>query len=261
MFARKSLGQNFLVDANALSRIEFFLRKNVPKKSIIVEIGPGKAALSNILLKLSPGRLLLIEKDVRLKGLLNEIAGSNKNVEVYIEDMRDFNWENLSNFYLCANIPYYVTGDVIELLIKLGNRFKMAFLMLQKEVADKLLSSVGSKKYSYLTVYARAFLEMRKLMDVSKNSFSPRPNVDSVFMSFRPKADIMPGRQYASRFLRNAFFARRKSLWNNLARVYNKELVSEMFAYFGFDKRIRPQAVDVGAYIRIAVFFQQREAI
>ncbi len=252
MRPKKSLGQNFLKDKNIIRRISHLLSESVPKESFLIEIGPGKGALTRELLKLNPKRLLLIEKDRELLPFLQDVLNDNR-MELVIRDVRRFDWETLHNFYLIANIPYYITGDIIEIMARNVKDLKCAFLMIQRELLDKIKAKAGAKRYSYFSVICSMFFDVSEELSVGRNSFYPAPKVDSAFVKFTPH-NLQFVYDDASRILRSAFMARRKSLWNNLTKVYNNQLIEQCFDVFEIDKKARPQDIPVSLYEKMIGF-------
>ncbi len=215
---KKSLGQCFLRDRKALTLIGSYLRERVDKGSSIVEIGPGQGALTRMLLELRPRRLILVERDSRLIGPLKE-RFPLPSVEVIKADFRRLDMD-LEDFYLVGNIPYYITGDVLEIML-LNPGIKAGFFMLQRELFDKLTSFPGKKKYSYLSVVMQVFFDIEKALSLPARAFYPVPKVSSVFVGLLPVKNLINvDKQRRQRFLsivRQAFINRRKKLKKNLS--------------------------------------------
>ncbi len=222
---KRSLGQCFLRDKRALALIANYLRKRVDEGASIIEIGPGQGVLTRILLELSPKRLVLVERDSRLIGPLRK-QFSLPNVEVIEADFRCLDMD-LEGFYLVGNIPYYITGDVLEIML-LNPGVKAGFFMFQRELFDKLTSLPGSKKYSYLSVVLQVFFDIEKALSLPARAFYPVPKVSSIFAGLLPIKNLIDvDKQKRQRFLsivRQAFVNRRKKLKKNLS--------PELLSYF-----------------------------
>ena len=186
--AKKSLGQNFLIDKNIINKITDIV--NIESKSIL-EIGPGTGNLTRSLIKKKPKKFYVIEKDKRLilqlkKEFQNQIILINEDVL------------NIDENYLCkeklivfGNLPYNISTEILcKWILNLNNRkfwFENLILMFQKEVADRILSEYNSTKYGRLSILANWKLNIKKIIDVKPNCFSPKPKIDSSLLYFSPK--------------------------------------------------------------------------
>lgn len=231
--AKKSLGQNFLVDENVSRRI---VESVSPGQSdIVIEIGPGKGALTHALLKRS-GLVVAIELDARLiEHLKNQIQLPN--FALIEADALSVNWADIVNdsairwkaLYpnaettprarVVANLPYYVATPIVEKLLRLRDRFSDLTLMLQEEVVDRMVSEPGGKDYGYLSLFVQYHATTDKLFRVPPMAFSPVPKVYSamIHLTMRDRAAVEvadEGRFFA--LIRAAFAQRRKTILNNL---------------------------------------------
>jgi len=185
--AKKSLGQNFLQDESILNQISDSIITT--EKDLIIEIGPGKGALTKHLMT-KPSFLLCYEIDERMKPILNKLE-NNKTKIIYNdflktnieEDIKDINYNNI---YIIANIPYYITTPIIKHVINLKN-LKSMTLLVQKEVAKRFSAKPNTKDYGSLTVFLNYYFNINYLFDVKKTCFSPIPNVDSAVINFTKK--------------------------------------------------------------------------
>ena len=186
--AKKSLGQNFLIDQNILKKIVSLIK--IEDKSIL-EIGPGTGNLTSYILKNNPKKLLVVEKD---KSLANHLKKKFKSEIIIInDDILKINEKKLNNEKLIVfgNLPYNISTEILaKWIINLDNKnfwFDCLILMFQKEVADRILSKFNSSKYGRLTILANWKLEISKICDINPRSFFPKPKVDSTLLYFKPK--------------------------------------------------------------------------
>ena len=239
MRAKKSLGQNFLIDDNVLSRIVSCV---APKPGdAILEVGPGRGALTK-LLAASGAKFLAIEWDRDLLPLLAaEFAGS-PNVEIGHGDILRVDLEQLltsrsagQKWKVAANLPYNISSQVLFRFLECSSLFERLVLMLQKEVGDRLVAPAGCKDYGALTVLLRLHFDIRREFLVKPGSFRPVPKVDSAVLSFtpleRPRVEV-GDEDFFRRLVKGAFNQRRKTLLNSLRS-----------AGFGEDNESLPEAL------------------
>lgn len=221
MFAKKSLGQNWLKSPAALGAI--VAAGNIQANDIILEIGPGQGALTTDLLK-KAGKVVAIEKDRRLIEFLKEKFATEikeGKFDLIEADILDFNLAPL-NFYdvsykLIANIPYYITGQIIRKFLEAENQPKLMVLMLQKEVAKRIVAKDG--KESILSISVKAYGEPKYIKTVPRGAFAPAPNVDSAILlidniSKKNFINIDENKFFA--ILKAGFGQKRKKLLSNL---------------------------------------------
>ena len=186
--AKKSLGQNFLIDENILKKIVSFIKIN--NKSVL-EVGPGTGNLTSYILKKNPKKLLVVEKDKYLAKLLKEKFEDK--IILFNDDILKINEKKLydEKLIVFGNLPYNISTEILaKWIINLDNKnfwFDSLILMFQKEVADRILSKFNSSKYGRLTILANWKLDISKICDVKPNCFSPKPKVDSSLLFLKPK--------------------------------------------------------------------------
>ena len=186
--AKKSLGQNFLVDSNIINKILDIV--NIKNKHIL-EIGPGTGNLTSKILDKVPKSLTVIEKDKRLSNLLKKKFGSG--IIIYNKDVLNINEKELKKDKLIVfgNLPYNISTEILcKWIINLDNNdfwFDYLVLMFQKEVANRIISKFNTKNYGRLSILANWKLDVKKAFDVKPSSFSPRPKVEStvLFLSLK----------------------------------------------------------------------------
>lgn len=228
--ARKSLGQNFLVDKTALVRIA--MAPDIQKGDRLIEIGPGTGLLTKELLRTDLEQLIAYEVDDRAIDLLNtEIADSR--FELRHQDILEANLSSYTDVRIVGNIPYYITSPILFKLIDARKHIRDAHLLMQLEVAERLAASPRSKAYGIPTVLTNFFGEVRFLFKVKASSFRPAPKVDSALVQIdftkgyfvREKLPPPSGFNEESfrKLIRSAFAMRRKTLRNNLKAFTSEE--------------------------------------
>ncbi len=231
--AKKSLGQNFLSDAQVARRIVESVSPHAT--DIILEIGPGTGALTMLLLERS-GYVVAIEIDRRLiDELRHELSA--KNLLIVEADALAIDWNDLikeainswrelrgsqsaePRVRIVANLPYYISTPIIERLMSLRGRLFDLTLMLQDEVVDRITSKPGTREYGYLSVLVQFHAEATKLFEVSPSAFKPAPKVQSailhLIMRERPVVEVSDERKFFA-LVGAAFAQRRKTILNNL---------------------------------------------
>jgi len=221
--AKKSLGQNFLIDDNVLSRIVACVAPT--PEDAILEVGPGRGALTK-LLAASGAQFLAVEWDRDLLPILNaEFAGA-PNVEIGHGDILRVDLRQLLSsrnagrkWKVAANLPYNISSQVLFRFLEVSDLFERLVLMLQKEVGDRLVAPPGCKDYGALTVLLRLHFDIRREFPVKPGSFRPVPKVDSVVLRFTPlpaPRDEVGDEDFFRRLVKGAFNQRRKTLLNSL---------------------------------------------
>ena len=250
--AKKSLGQNFLIDQNIISKIIDLV--DIKNKNIL-EIGPGTGRLTLEILKKEPKKIILIEKDDKLVDLLKNKL--NKNIEFINKDVLKIDENNLNNQILTVfgNLPYNISTEILSKWILNLNPKKVWFsclvLMFQKEVADRIISKFNTKDYGRLTILANWRLNIKKIMDIKPNSFKPKPKVESTVLFFEPKKNFtkFKNAKNLEKITRVFFMHRRKMIkkpFNQLFRD-NENIASEL----GIDLNLRPQNLDFDTYYEL----------
>jgi 16S rRNA (adenine1518-N6/adenine1519-N6)-dimethyltransferase len=253
---KKSLGQNFLVDRNIAQKI---VREFDPKPGeLVVEIGPGQGALTGMLVE-SGCRLVAVELDPRMVELLVEQHGTA--LEIIQQDVLRVDFGALARergadrLRVIGNIPYYITSPILFHLIEQRAVISDASLMMQREVADRLVAKTRSKDYGILAVMTQTYSEPRLVVNVGPKCFFPPPRVNSAVVSFRFRdAEGISGieRQHQT-IVRAAFNQRRKTLRNALASVIaDGEQRDRVFAGAGIGATQRAEELTPDDFIRLA---------
>jgi len=246
--AKRSLGQNFLVDPNLQRGIVEALEP-APTDEVL-EIGPGQGALTNHLAG-RVARLVLVELDNELAAALHTQYAEHSGVDVVHADILSVSLDDLftdvGRIKVIGNIPYNITTPILFSLLEHRPLPERIVLMVQKEVADRILAPAGSKAYGALSVGVRLVARVERVLNVGRNAFRPRPDVDSTVIRLRPRADRPdPAVEAAVRTLtREAFSRRRKQLQTTLRDAFgmNAVEVDDLSRRTGLDLRRRPETL------------------
>lgn len=229
MKAKKSLGQNFLVDNDVIKKI--VNEVDAKENDLIIEIGPGRGALTRMLKK-KGCNIICYELDTDLKNVLSSLECDKLKV-IYKDflvsnindDIKNITYDNL---YLVGNLPYYITTPIIEHVIESNLNFKKFTIMVQKEVADRFLAKEKTKEYGYITLVLKYYFDMYKVCDVSRFAFNPVPKVESSVVSFLTKETLGLDTKKYFKFLKNMFRFKRKNIRNNINGIYDIEKVNNI---------------------------------
>ena len=223
---KKRLGQNFLVDDKILE--EIIALYDLKKDEVVVEIGAGLGALTT---RLAPRvrKVLAIEIDKALVGLLKDEIVKDKNVEVITQDVLLFDFPGIAKLYggklkVLGNIPYSISAPLLFKLLEYKNSLSMAILMFQNEVADRIVANPGTKDYGVLSVFSQISAAVSKELLISRCSFYPQPKVDSAVVRFVFSESLIMGikdEQIFKSVVRASFAQRRKTLKNTLKNTLN----------------------------------------
>lgn len=223
---RQKLGQHFLIKGSVLERIA---AAACPEpEELVIEIGPGRGALTERLLRRA-ARVVAIELDPYLVAHLRTKFGGDGRLEVVEGDVLSTDLCQWGRAPIAGNLPYYITSPILGKAVRQGPDCAppRAVFLIQKEVAERLVAPPGTHAYGYLTVATALFADTRLLFEVKPSAFQPPPQVDSAVVLLQPhERDWGIGNREAFlRFVGQCFRHKRKTLRNNLAEVYGKELV------------------------------------
>ena len=256
--AKKSLGQNFLIDENVLNKIVSLIK--IENKSIL-EIGPGTGNLTSYILKNNPKKLIVIEKDKELIIFLKKKF--EEKIEIINEDILKINEKNLDKEKLIVfgNLPYNISTEILtKWILNLKNKifwFDSLILMFQKEVADRIISNFNSSKYGRLSVLANWKLDVEKVFDISPNCFYPKPKVESSLLFFRPKKIFyqFENPRNLEKVTRVFFNQRRKKLKKpfNLLFKDNTNILNNL----KIDLNLRPQNLNHDIYYKLTKEYEK----
>ncbi len=247
VFAKRSLGQNFLFDVNMARRIASTLG---PGEGPVLEIGPGRGALTQHLLALGARPLLALEKD---RDLARELKTRLPEVQVVLGDGLTFAWEGLAalpGLRLIGNLPYNVASPMLWEIVHRARGWSRAVFMVQYEVGRRIAATPGGKEYGALSVWLQAFARPRLLFRVPPQVFRPQPKIDSAVLEFVPRpAEELPKHPHAlSRCLAACFQKRRKQLKSIFKSTWNRDL-EEGLGERGIRPEARPEDLSVGDFM------------
>ncbi len=256
--AKKSLGQNFLIDKNIINKITQII--DIENQNVL-EIGPGTGNLTESILNKKPKKFYAIEKDKELAFKLMEKFKDQ--VNIINEDVLDID-ENLlckEKLLVFGNLPYNISTEILSkwiLNLKDDNVwFNSLILMFQKEVADRIVSQYNSSKYGRLTILANWKLNIRKIIDIKPNSFYPKPKVDSSLLFFSPKKNFLKldNPLNLEKITRIFFNQRRKMIKKPFYQIFSKN--SDIDSKFNIDLNLRPQNLDFEIYYKLAKEYEK----
>ncbi len=253
---KKSYGQNFLNDENIIKSI--VEKTKVLPNSLIIEVGPGSGSLTRELAKAGKN-VLCYEIDTRLEEVLDENLISFNNVDIIYDDFlnRDINADikkySYDNIYFIANIPYYITTPIIEKLIETKINFKAITVMIQKEVAERFSAKPKTKDYGSITVFLNYYYDIEKLLLVSRNSFIPKPNVDSTVIALREKEEKLRviNEELFFRLIRDSFKFKRKNIRNNL-KNYDLKIIEDVLNKYHYSLTSRAEELPLEVFVDLA---------
>ncbi len=250
---KKSLGQNFLIDSNIIEKIVNSF--NIEKNSLIIEVGPGRGALTKELIKYD-SKVICFEIDESLKNILDEISSDNLEI-VYKDFLKIDLKEYLSKYkynklYFIANIPYYITSLIINKVIKETNVDEM-IIMIQKEVGNRFMASPNTKDYSSISVFLQYNFNIEKVTDVSKNSFIPVPKVDSIVLKFSSNKNkyYVKSIENFYKLIKDSFRHKRKNLKNNLID-YDLKKIEKVLNKYDKNLTCRAENLSVEEFVNIS---------
>ena len=251
--AKKSLGQNFLIDQNIIDKIINIIE--IKDKSIL-EIGPGTGNLTKNILKKNPKKLIVIEKDYDLAEMLKH--NLDNNIKIINDDVLKIDENSLDTEILTVfgNLPYNISTEILcNWILNIKNKnfwFDNLVLMFQKEVADRIIAKFNTKNYGRLSILSNWKLKIEKICDVQPSSFFPKPKIDSSVLLLKPKLDFFPltNPKNLEKLTRIFFMHRRKMLKKSYNLLFNGNL--EIANKLNLDLSLRPQNLNFETYYKLS---------
>ena len=253
---KKSLGQNFLIDKNFVDKI---VDAAEIENQNVLEIGPGIGTITYEMAKLAK-KVVAIEIDQTLIPILQENLGEFENAKVINEDIlkvdlkklveEEFNGES---FKVVSNLPYYITTPIIEMLITTGIACEDMTIMVQKEVAERMVASESSKEYSSLSVFIKFYTDAKVVINLPKSVFMPQPKIDSTILNLKLRLyDDKVNEDMLFKLVRSGFNKRRKTILNSLSDVVAKDDLKLAFEKLNLAENLRAENLSLDDYINLA---------
>ena len=259
-FAKKSLGQNFLIDKNIIKKIINLI--DMSNKNII-EIGPGKGALTYEIIKKKPKSLLLIEKDNVLANNLKEKFKEKKNITVIKDDILNINFEKLffKDSIVFGNLPYNISSQILVKFLRIKKwppKIKGLIFMFQKELGNKILAKFPSKNYGRLSILTNYRLKIKEKFNVSPNCFFPRPEIMSTVIHFVPKKNCIVLKNIENlEKITNIFFSNKRKMINkNLKKIPKYQNILNSLSV-RLDLKSRPAEIKPEVYYKFTEMFEK----
>jgi len=262
--ANKSLGQNFLINEEVVENI--VNSSNITEKDLVIEIGPGLGTLTEHLLE-KAGKVIAIELDNRMLEILNQRFYQYTNFEIINQDVlkvdlnsiinNEKNYNNFENVKIVANLPYYITTPIVMKLLEEKLDIQSITVMIQKEVAQRLIATPGDKLTGAITYCVYYYAESESIMTVPNSSFIPEPEVESqvIKLNIRKKPPVrIENEELFFRVIKTSFMQRRKTLINSLANgglVKNKEEFKQVLNKMELDSNVRGETLTIEQFAKI----------
>ena len=268
--ANKSLGQNFLINNEVVENI--VNSSDISKEDMVIEIGPGLGTLTKYLLE-KAGKVLCVELDTKMIKILQDRFSLYDNFELINEDILKVNLNEIiaknkkdgkiKNVKIVANLPYYITTPIIMKLLEEKLDIKSITVMIQKEVADRLIETPGGKNTGAITHTVYYYCESEKIMEVPNSSFIPEPEVTSEVIKLnlrdKPAVDI-ENTKVMFMIIKSAFMQRRKTLLNTKFFI-NKEEGIQILKKLNLDENVRAEKLSIQNFADIAKIIIERSEV
>ena len=259
--AKKSLGQNFLIDNNIINKIIEI--GNINKDKTVMEIGPGYGNLTKAIISKEPKKIFAVEKDKNLVFLLKNKFKNYNNIEIINRDVLNIVGENNfgNNLVVFGNLPYNISTKILASLILLKKWppwYEVLILMFQKEVANRIIAKKNSKDYGRLSVLSNWRLDITKHFNISKNCFRPKPKIDSTILSFKPKINNefnIKNPKNLEMVTRTLFSNRRKMINKNFLKLFknDKTIADEL----NLNLNLRPEELNFEMFYKITMKYEK----
>lgn len=269
--ANKSLGQNFLINEEVINQI--IEKAEIDEKDLVIEIGPGLGTLTSRLLE-KAGKVICVELDDRMITILNDRFKLYNNFELIHDDILKVNLNkiikenlfennNIKKIKIVANLPYYITTPIIMKLLEEKLNITSITVMIQKEVADRLIAVPGEKNAGAITYSVYYYAEAEKVLDVENNSFIPEPSVTSTVIKLNIRKEPViqiKDEKLMFRIIKQAFMQRRKTLVNALSNMdifKSKEEIIRMLEDLNINTKVRGEALTIEQYAQITNYVEK----
>ena len=258
-FSKKSLGQNFLIDLNIIQKIT---NQVDIKNRNIIEIGPGKGALTNQILQKKPKYFTLIEKDNLLAKELKLKYKKYKNVKIFNQDILKFNLEKIlkKDTIIFGNLPYNISSQILIKILRLKEwppKYSALIFMFQKEMADRVIGKFKTSKYGRLSIITNYKLNIVNKFNVSPNCFSPKPKIISTVLYLKPNKIIrnkIKNIENLEKITNILFSNKRKMINKSIKKIFNKE---EPSLIKNLNLKLRPSNLNPEKIYEIVKIFEK----
>lgn len=263
--ANKNLGQNFLINEEVVNNIVGC--SNIEKEDLVIEIGPGLGTLTKYLLE-KAGKVICIELDTKMLQILEDRFSLYNNFELINNDVLKVDLKNIiekekaevkiKNVKIVANLPYYITTPIIMKLLEEELELESITVMIQKEVADRLIAVPGQKNTGAITYSVYYYASSEAIMEVPNSSFIPEPEVTSkvIKLNIRKESIVTPkDREKMFKIIKYAFMQKRKTLLNSLTNngvFENKQKGTEILNSLGIKENVRPEELTLEQFEKIS---------
>ena len=259
--AKRSLGQNFLIDKNIINKIINVV--DINDNNTVIEIGAGYGNLTKYIIERKPKKIFAIEKDKKLSLFLKKKFKLSKNLKVINEDILNIIQKNNlgKNITVFGNLPYNISTKILASLIMLNKWppwYDILILMFQKEVADRIIAKTRTKEFGRLAVLSNWRLDIKKHFDISKNCFFPKPKINSTLLSFKPKkinTFNLKNPKNLEKVTRILFSNRRKMINKNFKKLFKEK--SSRIKNLNLDLNKRPEELTNETYYKIALEYEK----
>lgn len=256
--AKKRLGQNFLIDGNIVRRI--VEKAEIDKNTGVIEIGPGLGSMTEALVQ-NAGKVLAFEIDPDMIEILSKELKDYANLKIINKDILKSDidseldyFEGMGRIIVVSNLPYYITTPIVTKLLEV-NKISLICVMVQKEVAVRFCAKPNSRDYGSLTVMINLKTDVETAFDVSRNSFMPRPNVDSAILLMKVKKNDSRVKNEAKflNFIKNSFAMKRKTFVNNILSFYSidRMKIADVLKELLLEENIRSECINLDNFIKI----------
>ena len=263
--ANKNLGQNFLINEEVVKNIVGC--SNIEKEDLVIEIGPGLGTLTKYLLE-KAGKVISIELDTKMLQILEDRFSLYDNFELINNDVLKVDLKNIikkekaegkiKNVKIVANLPYYITTPIIMKLLEEELELESITVMIQKEVADRLIAIPGEKNTGAITYSVYYYASSEAIIEVPNSSFIPEPEVTSkvIKLNIRKEPIVTPrDKEKMFKIIKYAFTQKRKTLLNSLTNngiFENKKKGTEILNSLGIKENVRPEELSLKDFARIS---------
>ena len=258
-YQKKSLGQNFLIEKNIVKKI---LSLTSFKGKNIIEIGPGKGALTDEIIKMKPKLLILIEKDEALTNYLNSKYSLEKTVKIYNTDILNFNFEkiNKDKIIIIGNLPYNISSQILIKILrykKIKTKFDDLIFMFQKELGEKIIGKFPSKNYGRLSIITNFRLRVIKKFLVSANCFFPKPKVTSMVIHFKTLKKNLFNINNISNLekITNILFSNKRKMINKrISHILDNRKIKKLP---NLNLKLRPEKISPETFYKITELYEK----